>query len=175
LPDNLITKIELIRRYAREREGENMDFRSFIKVRLDMPSKELDALVRETADAVWARIDCTACANCCNLKPSVDSEDIARLAKRLGMTSQEFDNQFVESDSFGEMQIRHSPCPFLKDKRCSVYEDRPKSCQDYPYLHKKDFRTRMFAMIDNAAVCPIVYNTMEELKRALPFRRRGKG
>ena len=63
------------------------------------------------------------------------------------------------------------PCPFLKENVCSVYEDRPKACRDFPYLHEPGFRTRMITLIENTALCPIVYNTCEQLKTILPFRK----
>lgn len=173
MPDNkLITKLELIERYARNRENENWKFRTFVKHRLKMPDEELDALVRETTDDVWMQIDCTQCANCCRtMQVIVDDADIVRLAGRLGMTKQTFTRRYVKFDANKEGYFATAPCPFLKDNVCSVYEDRPKACRDFPYLHEKEFRTRMMAAIENTALCPIVFNTYEELKRRLPFRK----
>jgi Fe-S-cluster containining protein len=170
--DRIIREIPLIEQYAAKKEDENWRFRTFVKHRLDMEDDELDALVQETTNAVWSRIDCTQCANCCrSLQVMVDGADIARLATRLKLTEQEFNRRYVEFDANGESYFASSPCPFLKDNVCSVYEDRPKACHDFPYLHEPGFRTRMIMMIENTALCPIVYNTCEQLKSKLSFRR----
>ncbi|HEY2172027.1 MAG TPA: hypothetical protein VGJ30_20560 [Candidatus Angelobacter sp.] len=65
-----------------------------------------------------------------------------------------------------------TPCPFLKDNLCSVYEDRPADCSGYPYLYKPDFVSRTLGMIGRTFTCPIVYEVMEELKKSTGFRRR---
>jgi Fe-S-cluster containining protein len=181
MPDEkIITEIPLIQRYAAKREDENWRFRSFVKHRLRMEDEELDAVVKETTDAVWSKIDCTMCAHCCRtLQVVVDHEDAERLARRLGMKPAEFKRRYVKFDERQEGYLASTPCPFLKENICSVYEDRPKACRDFPYLHEPGFRTRMITFIENTATCPIVYNTCEQLKTRLDFRRpkatRGKG
>jgi uncharacterized protein len=65
---------------------------------------------------------------------------------------------------------RTTPCPFLKDNRCSVYEDRPADCSGYPYLYAPDFVFRTIGMIERTHTCPIVYQVMEDLKKSLGFR-----
>jgi len=170
--DKIIRDIPLMQNYAAKKEDENWRFRTFVKHRLEMEDDELDALVRETTNAVWSRIDCTQCANCCRrLQVVVDGADMARLAARLKMTEPEFKRRYVNFDEGGESHFGAQPCPFLKENICSVYEDRPKACRDFPYLHEPEFRTRMMMMIENTALCPIVYNTCEQLKSKLPFRR----
>ena len=64
---------------------------------------------------------------------------------------------------------RTTPCPFLKDNLCSVYEDRPADCSGYPYLYKPDFVFRTLGMIARTFTCPIVFEVMEELKKSLGF------
>jgi hypothetical protein len=39
-----------------------------------------------------------------------------------------------------------APCPFLKDKRCAVYEHRPANCRSYPYLDRPEFTARPLGM-----------------------------
>jgi hypothetical protein len=169
----IITEIELIQRYARDREDENFRFRSFVKHRLDMPDEELDARVRQTTNAVWEQIDCTRCAHCCRtMQVIVDEEDVRQLAGRLGMTVSQFERKYVARNEFQEKHFASMPCPFLKDNLCSVYEDRPRSCRDFPYLHSEGFRGRMLMVIANTEVCPIVFNTYERLKHELPMPRR---
>lgn len=171
-PDRIIREIPLVQRYAAQKEDENWRFRTFVKHRLDMEDGDLDALVRATTDEVWGQFDCTQCGNCCrSLQVVVDRADIARLAARLNLTTSEFTRRYVKYDETGDGYFAAMPCPFLKDNLCTVYEDRPTACRDFPYLHQQSFRTRMMMLIQNTAVCPIVYNTCEELKSKLPFRR----
>jgi len=176
-----VTSLELIEELARQRERINWRFRSYVKARLAMSDEVLDEHVRDTSLSVAAQIDCTQCANCCKvLQPVVDAEDLDRLAGRLGISQGEFESRYVMREEFGEMCLNISPCPFLKDNLCSVYEDRPKACRDFPYLQSEGFRQRMIAVIENSARCPIVFNTLEELKRSTAFlaqvrRTRRKG
>ena len=172
--DSLIRDIPLIERYSRHNEAEDYRFRDFLKTRLNLSNAELDAVVRETTDAVWQQIDCTTCAHCCKtLQIVVDDADIQRLARRLETTPQAFAAQYVAVDTDKTRLFRSQPCPLLgPDNRCTVYEDRPKACRDFPYLHDKDFRSRTLAMIENAALCPIVFNVWRELKRKFKFGKR---
>jgi len=174
MPEKLIRDIPLIQRYSRHNEAEDMSFRAFLKGRLNLSNEELDAVVQETTDEVWKQIDCLKCANCCRtLQIVVDDKDIQRLAQRLKMTTQQFAKQYVETDQYQTQYLKSTPCSFLgEDNRCSVYEDRPQACRDFPYLHAEGFRQRTFMMIDNTAVCPIVFNVWQQLKERLKFRRR---
>jgi Fe-S-cluster containining protein len=52
----------------------------------------------------------------------------------------------------------------LKDNLCINYDHRPKDCSSYPHLHKNEFLSRTWGVIDNYSVCPIVFNTYEILK-----------
>jgi hypothetical protein len=67
----------------------------------------------------------------------------------------------------GELLFARTPCPLLDGTRCSVYRDRPKDCRAYPHLHKKQMTTRLLGVLENARVCPIVFNVLERLKAEL--------
>ena len=174
MADKIIRDIPLIQRYARHNAGEDFAFRAFLKGRLNLSNEALDAVAQETTDAVWKQIDCLTCGNCCRtLQIVVDDQDIQRLARRLSTTPRQFSKQYVETDEYKTQYLKSTPCSFLgADNRCSVYEDRPQACRDFPYLHAEDFRSRTLMMIDNAAVCPIVFNVWQQLKERLKFRRR---
>jgi len=68
----------------------------------------------------------------------------------------------------GKYITQSLPCPFLDGNLCSIYEVRPAVCADYPHLHR-NFRSRLWQVIDNAETCPIVYNVVERLKKTLGF------
>jgi Fe-S-cluster containining protein len=169
--DTLITDPSDVERLAEERSDENWGFRTFLKG-LDWPDRRLDAVVHEISADVTARIDCTACANCCKVLGCalVDGE-IERLARLLQIDKVEFGERYVTVDGNGNKAINAQPCPLLAGNLCSVYEDRPEDCQGYPHLHKPGFRRRLFGVMQNASVCPIVYNTLERLKDCLGWRR----
>lgn len=78
----------------------------------------------------------------------------------------------LDEDGDNPWQTRALPCPFLKDNLCSIYEDRPSDCSEYPYLYKPWFTRRTWAMLDRTYTCPIVYTVIEELKRSLEFLRK---
>jgi Fe-S-cluster containining protein len=68
--------------------------------------------------------------------------DIIRMKNRLGITSGEFldkyttsafrDNPFFPSVMLRMAERPEKPCPFLGPEGCTVYEDRPSSCREYP-------------------------------------------
>ena len=167
----LITDLETIACVTQRNDDKNLAFRSFIKGELDWSERKLDELVHEIVRSVTSEIDCTKCANCCRvLGIEVHSEEIKRLSQRLGVSEQEFQGSHVIRTDDGEKVFGERPCFFLRDRKCTVYEDRPRDCRDYPHLHKKGFRTRMLSVLHNAAICPIVFNVLEQLKERLKWR-----
>ncbi|MBW1737720.1 MAG: hypothetical protein JRJ69_09220 [Deltaproteobacteria bacterium] len=53
---------------------------------------------------------------------------------------------------------------------CSHYELRPEACRSFPHLHKEEFVSRLMGVIQNYAVCPIIFNVYERLKNELWHR-----
>jgi uncharacterized protein len=147
-----------------------------LKHRCDLDPDEIDRRVFEITQRVWAGIDCTACANCCRqVKPSFSEEDVDRLARRFEMERRQFIEEYLapaEDRSEKRWETHTLPCPFLKDNRCSIYEDRPDDCRGYPYLYEPEFVFRTIAMIERTLTCPIVYEVLEDMKKSLGFVRR---
>jgi Fe-S-cluster containining protein len=165
-----------IREQAKEKEDENYRFRQFLKTKCHLDPEEIDSRVFAATRQIWAAIDCTKCANCCKeVHPTFSEVEVDRLARRLAMTSQQFIETYLqrsEPNDDNSWTTRTTPCPFLKDNFCSVYEDRPADCSGYPYLYRPQFVSRTLGMIGRTSTCPIVYEVMEELKKSLGFRRR---
>ena len=165
-----------IRQQAERKKDENSGFRQFLKTQCNVEPDEIDSRVFAATRRVWAGIDCTKCANCCReVKPGFSEEEVDRLARRLEMPQQRFIETYLERSEPGcktPWTTRTTPCPFLKDNLCSVYEDRPADCSGYPYLYEPDFTARTLGMIGRTFTCPIVYEVLEELKKSLGFRRR---
>jgi len=171
MPDEPITDLRYIQQAAKDHEQENLRFREYVKADLDLSDYRLNAVVKQTTQDVWERIDCRTCANCCKTRhPLFSRVEIQRIAEYLGVTAQELRTRYLEYDGeSGRYVTRALPCPFLKDNLCTVYEVRPSTCAGYPHLHR-NFRSRLWQTIDNAETCPIVFNVLERLKRQLGFR-----
>ncbi|MFN0167889.1 MAG: YkgJ family cysteine cluster protein, partial [Bryobacteraceae bacterium] len=60
-------------------------------------------------------------------------------------------------------------CIFLDGTTCTVYDARPRTCENFPHLTTSEgsLVSRMWEMVDRAVYCPIVYNTLEAWKDEL--------
>jgi Fe-S-cluster containining protein len=164
----LQTDPEVVARLAKEKEEENWRFRSFLKG-ADLGIAELDAMVHAHYEAVAGQIDCCACGNCCHVAlPVLDEADVGRLAAGIGLSKGEVIRRYlVPEEESGACTFKGRPCPFLENKCCSVYESRPGDCRSFPHLHKKEFVFRLMGVVENCAICPIVFNVFERLKAEL--------
>jgi len=162
----MITDIATIERLAKEREAENQAFR---KKLLAIPLKQVDELFIPLAIEAEQAIDCTTCGNCCKkLEPEISEEETERLAVLAPSGPAHFKQTQLglEPDTgIGFMKAR--PCCFLSGTLCSIYSDRPASCKDYPHLHHPRAKYRMKKILDQYGVCPIVFNSVEALKKKL--------
>ena len=75
----------------------------------------------------------------------------------------------MTTDDDGKPAMLAQPCRFLDSNRCAIYESRPNACRGYPYIGG-DVRTRMLGILERVAVCPIVFEMLEQLKAAVRFR-----
>jgi Fe-S-cluster containining protein len=86
------------------------------------------------------KFECTGCGDCCRWSGSVllTDRDIARLAKELGLSQQEFINRHTRlAPNRTQLALIDNPdesCSFLDGNRCSVYEARPEQCRSFPYV-----------------------------------------
>lgn len=158
--------ISKIKEISKNKMLENQNFK---KVLSEFSSSEIDQKVFSIAAEVSENIDCLACANCCNkLEPELKKEEIAHLANLKGMETNDFAQAYVYSDEVEDIDfLKQKPCIFLAGNACTIYEDRPFSCADYPHLYKPYFKYRLKSILRNYELCPIVFHTVEELKIAL--------
>ena len=166
---DLITDLDTIYKLAQQQEDENIRFRQFVKYTLKWSDRRLDDLVGNIVHQVEAAIDCRACANCCRvLEVSLDTEDLLLLADHLGRPVEEIDADYAARGTLCDCSFAQSPCAFLQeDNLCSIYSARPRDCREYPHLQKGQFRQRMWQALSHAEDCPIVFNTLQQLKRTL--------
>ena len=139
---------------------------------MPIPTRVVDAYVQELNDSIASSIDCTSCGNCCKvLEPPVSPDEIQRLAKQKKSTPADFERQYVGKEVSTEIQfLKCQPCIFLQSEHCTIYQDRPASCADYPHLHQPNIKYRWKSLMDNYAMCPIVYNVVEALKVKTGFQ-----
>lgn len=169
---SIITDLVQIRTLGEKKRGENERFRRHLKSR-----DHSDRILRRIAESVEEQIDCTVCANCCRVASVKLSErDIERLAWHLRISQAEFITQYtVEDPEEGRILRRtdESGCVFLDGTACTVYEERPDTCQRFPHLVRGNgsIASRMWQFIDRACYCPIVYNALEAFKIETRFRR----
>ncbi len=146
---------------------ENIFFKKFLR---DTPSKVVDEKVHALNTRVSAQIDCLQCANCCKkLEPGLEMHEIEVLANIKQQPVEVFKQNYVAFD--GEAQyLQTKPCMFLNGCACTIYEQRPQACSGYPHLDQPDMKYRR-SFWENYAICPIVFNVLEELKKELGFSR----
>ncbi|MEM7347964.1 MAG: YkgJ family cysteine cluster protein [Chloroflexota bacterium] len=156
---------------ALEKDNENVEFRTFLKTH-DLSSQEIDLIAHRITDEVSAQIDCTECGNCCKqISPTLAQNDISNFASGIKMSVKKFQEIYLilDEDDSSTYLFKQQPCPFLKDNLCINYDNRPADCQSYPHIDKENFVSRLWGVIDNYAICPIVFNVYEHLKIELSF------
>ena len=165
----LETDLNKIKKLSEKNGEENWNFRSFLKG-YDATIEEMDAIVYELYQRISSEIDCTDCANCCKkVQPVLDQEDIKKCCEGFGISVSRFKKESLKSDDEEQEKFvfKGKPCPFLKNNLCSIYSFRPKDCKSFPHLHKKEFVFRLWGVVENCSICPIVFNVYEQLKEEL--------
>ena len=120
-------------------------------------------------EQAFQNINCLNCANCCTrISPRFNKTDIVRLAKHLGIKESIFIQTYLREDQDGDWVSKTQPCPFLgPDKQCSIYEQRPKDCANYPYTDSDVFYKRPQTTLANAAICPAAFQILERMSENL--------
>ncbi len=84
------------------------------------------------------RFTCTGCGACCTGagRVWVSVEDIERLAAALRLSLPDFVEEHLDREG-GRWALKERPetgdCGFLRDRRCAVYEARPRQCRTFPW------------------------------------------
>jgi len=141
--------------------------RQFFKAIKKNRMRDLDDTIHALHEEVFDEIDCLECANCCrSLGPRLTDRDIDRIASALRLKPQDVVSQYLRIDEDQDYVFKEMPCPFLcADNYCSIYEDRPKACREYPHTDRKKFHQIHSLTIRNAETCPAVFEILERLKR----------
>jgi Fe-S-cluster containining protein len=171
MPDDHDRMLQAWRENAARDEDANFRFLRSLKMVSD--TDRIDGLAGELHEQVFAKIDCTRCANCCKtMQPGFTDEDIARIAAHLGLSQEAFVAAYLEPDPEERgHRTKVTPCPFLGgDDRCTIYAVRPQACWEFPHTDKEAFTWRVYLHTANTLSCPAVYHNVGGLRRRL--RRR---
>ena len=157
-------EIRRIKRLATANEEEVDAFIAWLKKR-DLSSGRLDRRLKRALNRAMSELDCTRCARCCKEAYVVLQDgDIARLADRLGMKRADFRARYVTRNEDGDTCLNRRPCPFLKKNLCTLYEDRPDCCREYPQSLAADAAENLDNIGANYLVCPAVFHALERLR-----------
>lgn len=134
--------------------------------------RALDAVFHEAHDDVFNGFDCLTCANCCKTtSPIFRDVDIERLARHLRLKPGAFIAEYLHLDDEQHYVLNTAPCPFLgADNRCSVYENRPQACREYPHTDRKNMHQILELTSRNTLICPAVNDIVEKIRKGLPPR-----
>ncbi|MGL5015993.1 MAG: YkgJ family cysteine cluster protein [Bacteroidales bacterium] len=131
--------------------------------------RDLDDQIHYLHQEVFQEVDCLECANCCrSLGPRITDRDIERIASATRSKPHEVIERYLRIDEDKDYVFKSMPCPFLMDDNyCSIYEDRPKACREYPHTDRKKFFQIASLTIKNSYTCPAVYEILERLRSTL--------
>lgn len=145
------------------------DNKKFLERLRNKKIKNLDEKFHDLHEEIFEQIDCLTCANCCKTtSPIFKDKDIERIAKHLRMRPSELIERHLHLDSDQDYVLNSSPCVFLgSDNYCSIYEVRPRACQEYPHTDRKNMAGILKLTAQNTQVCPAVLEIVEKLKSTL--------
>jgi Fe-S-cluster containining protein len=82
---------------------------------------------------------CNQCGICCKIDDfltagpaKVNPFENSQLNNRLKEIYEEMGRKWESDEAKYDQYITSTPCPFLKEKKCSIYEYRPDGCRQFP-------------------------------------------
>jgi uncharacterized protein len=83
---------------------------------------------------------CTECGKCCTGQPGyvwITEQEMLAVAKLLNISFDLFKRKYVRQRdnryALVEKKSQNNDCIFLKDKKCQIYQARPKQCRTFPW------------------------------------------
>lgn len=172
----MVTDLAEVRRLGEAKAAENLEFRRYLSAH----HHHIEPF-QILAEEIRRQIDCTGCANCCrSLAVTAGEADIERIADSLGMTPEAVAQQYTVPDPEAPAQrllkSGKDGCIFLDGSLCTVYQARPRTCREFPHLSPgtHSLGGRVSSICRRAAVCPIVYNTLEQYKHRVGYHSDGR-
>lgn len=117
--------------------------------------KDLD-LAYDICEVYREEFPCEMCGRCCHqANIIVRPEEVERVAAAGQVPLYDFMTQWVYRTEDGRILFNKepdAPCRFLgKDRKCTIWQDRPEICDDFPYLVSM-FMSRVYLAIVNPQV-----------------------
>ena len=152
------------KKQAEQLRKENLQF--FNKLKLRKP-RNLDDVFHEAHEEIFTKTDCLTCGNCCKTtSPIFYQKDIERASKAVKLKPGSFIEKYLRLDEDNDYVLQIAPCPFLNpDNYCSIYNDRPNACREYPHTNRKKMQQVLDITFKNTMVCPAVLKITELVKR----------
>lgn len=169
----MITDLVTIRSLSEARKQENTAFRRFIHDR-----RISDEPLRSRAAELLRAYDCRSCANCCrDTRVQVSEDEISTIAAHIGMKTTRVAQLYTEpGEDSQETLLKHTGggCVFLHCNECLVYQARPAACRAFPPIarNRASLGSRLSSVCRQAAICPVVFDALEDFKRVTGFVRR---
>lgn len=165
-----------IRFLSEETKKQQKNYKTFFKNLKKSQLRDLDDTIHAIHQEVFEEINCLDCGNCCRtLGPRITEADIQRIAKSLRLKAHEVVNRYLRIDEDNDYVFKTMPCPFLGDDNyCSIYENRPKACREYPHTDRKKFFQISQLTIKNAETCPAVAEILNRLMTDKTLNNSGK-
>lgn len=167
----MVTDLAEVFRIGTAKAAENVAFRRYLSAK-----HARDAPFQILASEIQQQVDCTECANCCRYSVvPINAAEIDAIAQYLKTTSEAVTMLYTapDPDAVTFRVLRASPegCVFLDGNLCMIYEARPKACREFPHVSvgSHTLGGRPASLARWAALCPIVFNAMEEYKHLTGF------
>ena len=127
----------------------------------------LDEEFNRLHEEAFSHINCLDCGNCCKTTgPLFTTRDIERLAALFKIKPAAFIEKYLHVDEDNDYVLNVLPCPFLGlGNFCTVYDDRPNACRQYPHTNQRKMHLIFKETLNNAAICPAVFNILERMKQ----------
>ncbi len=153
--------------YKNQAQVKSKEHRKFLDSLKKKPPRNLDYIVQETHEEVFEKTDCLQCANCCKTTgPLFTEKDIDRISKVLKMKPADFEAKFLRTDEDKDKVLQNLPCWFLlEDNTCSIYENRPKACREFPHTDRKKIYQINALTLKNTVVCPAAFEFVEKMQQ----------
>ena len=160
------TLLQSLPKLAAEKKKENLSF--FKKLKKRVP-KNLDQVMQGLHEDTFRQLDCLDCANCCKTTgPLFTNRDVEHIAKLFKLKPKTFIEQYLRLDEDNDYVLQSVPCTFLgEDNRCSIYDHRPKACQEFPHTDRKKFHQISHLTLNNVGICPAAFKIVEAMKSRL--------
>jgi len=83
--------------------------------------------------------ECTKCGDCCRWDGEVflTPEDIKRMSENLNINVSEFLEKYTISGKTLKNKPDSSECVFLKDNKCTIFNNKPEQCDKFPIKYTK--------------------------------------